>query len=75
MGSPLRAFVRIVAYLGLTGLLLPVQLFAVQFNRRLSISMPLFYHRVSARILVIVTNDATTSRALQPALFALVTPP
>ena len=70
MGSPLRAFVRIVAYLGLTGLLLPVQLFAVQFNRRLSISLPLFYHRVSARILgfQIRTHGEMITEA--PVLFA-----
>jgi len=51
MGSPLRAFVRIVAYLAVTAALLPVQAFAVRFNRRLSIRLPLFYHGLCVRIL------------------------
>lgn len=51
MGSPLRAFVRIATYLCLTLALLPVQVFALQFNRKLATRLPVFYHRLCARIL------------------------
>jgi lyso-ornithine lipid O-acyltransferase len=51
MGSPLRAFARIAIYLCLTACLLPVQAFAIRFNRKLAIRLPLFYHRICARIL------------------------
>lgn len=51
MGSPLRAFVRIATYLCLTASLLPVQIFAIRFNRSLAVRLPLFYHRLCVRIL------------------------
>ena len=51
MSSPLRAYVRIFAYLALTVMLLPVQLFALQFNKKLSVQLPVRYHRMCARIL------------------------
>ena len=51
MGSPLRAFVRIVAYFSVTFSLLPFQMFAVRFNYKCSVGLPLLYHRVCVRIL------------------------
>ncbi len=51
MASPLRAFLRIAVYLVLTAALLPVQLFALQFSRPLSIRLPLTYHRLCTKIL------------------------
>ena len=42
MGSPLRAFVRIAAYLTLTAALFPVQAFALKFNKPLSVRLPVF---------------------------------
>ena len=45
MGSPLRAFVRIAAYLTLTAALFPMQAFALKFNKPLSVRLPVFYHR------------------------------
>ena len=51
MGSPLRAFARLSLYLALTLVLLPVQMFAVRFNRGLAVRLPLFYHRLCTRIL------------------------
>lgn len=51
MGSPLRAFLRISLYLGLTAALLPVQIFAIRFNSRLAVRLPLFYHGLCTRIL------------------------
>jgi lyso-ornithine lipid O-acyltransferase len=51
MGSPLRAFFRIVAYLFITAGMLPVQVFALQFRLKLAKRLPLFYHRLCARVL------------------------
>lgn len=70
MGSPLRAFVRIVAYLALTVALLPVQVFAIRFNRRLSIRLPLFYHRLCVRILGFQIRTHGERAAKGPVLFA-----
>ena len=70
MGSPLRAFVRIVAYLGLTAVLLPVQIFALRFNRALSIRLPLFYHRTCARLLGFHIRVHGKMHADPPVLFA-----
>lgn len=70
MGSPLRAFVRIVAYLAATIVLLPVQVFAVRFNRRLSIRLPLFYHRLCVRILGFQIRTHGERVTTGPVLFA-----
>ncbi len=51
MGSPLRAFVRIGAYLSLTFFLMPVQMIAVSLGSEFAVKLPLFYHRLCARIL------------------------
>src|SRR3972149_1640050 len=51
LGSPLRATLRILLYLGLTVPLLPVQAVAVLGNLPLSKRLPLWYHRVCCRIL------------------------
>lgn len=70
MGSPLRAFVRIAAYLAATIVLLPVQVFAVRFNRRLSIQLPLFYHRLCVRILGFQIRTHGERVTTGPVLFA-----
>lgn len=70
MGSPLRAFVRIVTYLCLTASLLPVQLFAVRFNRKFAIRLPLFYHRLCARILGFQVRTHGVMMTRGPVLFA-----
>ena len=69
MGSPLRAFVRIAAYLAVTLAMLPVQAFAVRFNRKLSISLPLFYHRLCVRILGFQIRTHGEMVATAPVLF------
>lgn len=51
MGSPFLALARIAAYLSLTFALLPVQIFAVWARLELAVRLPLFYHRICARIL------------------------
>lgn len=69
MGSPFRAASRLLLYLLWTLLLIPVQASMLVFNRRLSIRIPLFYHRVCARVLgfnIVSRGAMTTSR---PALF------
>lgn len=70
MGSPLRAFVRIAAYLAITIILLPVQAFAVRFNRRLSVRLPLFYHRLCVRILGFQIRTHGERVASGPVLYA-----
>lgn len=69
MSSPLRAFVRIVLYLSLTGLLIPVQMFAVRFNRPLAVRLPLFYHRLCVRILGFHVRVHGTIERTPPVLF------
>jgi hypothetical protein len=45
MGSPLRATLRAVVFLGWTALLIPLQMLAVLFRSRLARRIPLVYHR------------------------------
>ena len=70
MGSPLRAFVRIAAYLSVTAALLPVQVFAVRFNHKLSIRLPLFYHGLCIRILGFKIRTYGNMVTKGPVLFA-----
>ena len=51
MSSPLRALGRVLVYAILTFTLLPVQVIAVKANLRLATTLPVFYHRLCARIL------------------------
>lgn len=69
MGSPLRAFVRIATYLCLTAALLPVQVFALRFNRKLAIRLPIFYHRLCARILGFRIRTHGEMKTRGPVLF------
>lgn len=69
MGSPIRAVYRLALYVLWTLLLIPVQALLLVFHRRLSIRLPVIYHRLCARILgfhVVVRGQMTASR---PALF------
>lgn len=69
MGSPFRATSRLFVYLMWTLLLIPVQAVILLFHPRLSTKLPIFYHRVCARILgfnVVVHGQMTASR---PAMF------
>ena len=70
MGSPLRALVRIVAYLALTVILLPIQAFALRFNRLLSIRLPVFYHRRCVRLLGFRIRVYGEMHSEGPVLFA-----
>jgi len=51
MGSPLRAALRLTAYLAFTALLLPVQIAAVALGLPLAVRLPLFYHRRCLRLI------------------------
>lgn len=51
LGSPLRALLRILAYVGLTLPLMPVQAVAVALHVRLRLTLPLWYHRQCCRLL------------------------
>lgn len=69
MGSPLRATIRMIAFLGWTGLLLPLQMLALVFHRRLSRRIPVVYHRNACRILGIRVAARGTISATHPTLF------
>ena len=70
MGSPLRAFVRIAAYLTLPAALFPIQAFALKFNKQLSVRLPVFYHRTCTRILGFRVRVHGRMHATPPVLFA-----
>lgn len=70
MGSPLRAFFRISAYLGLTALLMPVQVVALAFNRAFAVRLPVFYHRLCVRILGFDVRVHGRMERTGPVLFA-----
>ena len=68
-GSPLRAMTRLLAYLGLTLVLLPVQAYALRFSPRLSLTLPLWHHHRCCRLLGIhVVRRGRMSRQ-RPTLF------
>ena len=71
MVSPALAILRITIYLALTLLLVPVQAVAVATSRTLAARIPLYYHRLSCRILgleVIVRGARSHQR---PTLFVV----
>ena len=70
MGSPLRAFVRVATYLAITAVLFPVQAFALRFNRKISVRLPLLYHRLCVRILGFQIRTHGEVVAKGPVLFA-----
>lgn len=51
MGSPLRAFCRLAAYLSLTFALIPVQAIFLALNSRRAKTLPTAFHRLCCRIL------------------------
>ena len=50
-GSPLKALIRLLAYGGLTLLLMPVQVFAVLLDLELKRTLPIWYHGKCCQIL------------------------
>ena len=50
-GSPLKALIRLLAYGGLTLLLMPVQVFAVLFDLEIKRTLPIWYHGKCCQIL------------------------
>ena len=50
-GSPLKALIRLLAYGGLTLLLMPVQVFAVLFDLGIKRTLPIWYHSKCCQIL------------------------
>jgi 1-acyl-sn-glycerol-3-phosphate acyltransferase len=69
MGSPLRAGIRAVLFLGWTALLIPLQMMALLFHSRLSRRVPLIYHRNACRILGIRVAKRGTVSTAHPTLF------
>ena len=69
VGSPFRAMGRFSIYLSLTFALMPVQLFALRFHRKLSISLPMFYHRCCCWIMGLQVISHGKISTIQPTLF------
>jgi 1-acyl-sn-glycerol-3-phosphate acyltransferase len=70
VSSPLRALLRISAYLALTAILAPFQAFALKFNKALSVRLPIFYHRCCAALLGFHIRVSGKIYADGPVLFA-----
>ncbi len=70
VGSPLRAFIRISAYLTLTFALVPVQLVVLALASEAAMKLPMFYHRLCARILGFQIRIQGTIEQKGPVLFA-----
>ncbi len=68
-GSPFRAMTRLLAYLGLTLVLAPVQAFALRFSPRLSLTLPLWYHHQCCRLLGIHVVCRGRMSRQRPTLF------
>src|SRR5262245_56592773 len=69
MGSPFRAAIRTVLFLGWTVLLIPLQMLALVFHRRLSRRIPIFYHRNACRILGVRVAARGKISTTHPTLF------
>lgn len=69
MGSPLRSFIRILAYASWTLTMIPVQMFVLSFNRRLSQRVPFLYHTVCCRILGLHVRTRGKISRKRPTLF------
>jgi len=69
LGSPLRAMLRILAYVGLTLPLMPVQAVALALNLRLKLTLPLWYHRQCCRILGFQLERRGRRSGRHPTLF------
>lgn len=69
MSSPLRASLRILAYVLLTLPLMPVQALAVLFGSGLARRIPRFYHRLVCRVLGVDLQVHGEISAARPTLF------
>jgi 1-acyl-sn-glycerol-3-phosphate acyltransferase len=67
--APLTSLWKLLVYLGFTLGLLPVQIVAVRFRARLARRLPLFYHRICARILGFTITVQGERSAARPTLF------
>ena len=70
LGSPLRGAVRLIAYLGLTLSLIPVQALGLALGRRgLTDRLPVVYHRLCCRIFGLRIEVRGTPSTARPTLF------
>jgi 1-acyl-sn-glycerol-3-phosphate acyltransferase len=69
MGSPLRALIRLILFLGWTALLIPVQMLALVFDRRAVRRIPVFYHRNVCRLLGVRIVSRGAISHTRPTLF------
>ncbi len=69
MDSPFRALYRLTLYFCWTVFLIPAQFVCVMFKLPLAVSLPVFYHRVCARIIGIEVRRAGAMSRVRPTLF------
>jgi lyso-ornithine lipid O-acyltransferase len=69
IGSPLRAFARLVPYVLLTIVLLPVQAVAVALRLPLAVSLPRWYHRICLALLGVRLEVHGARTQARPALY------
>ena len=69
LGSPLRAVIRLLLYLGFTLLMLPVQAVALMFGLPLAKRLPLWYHRRCCPILGLKVERRGQQSEVHPTLY------
>ena len=69
MRSSFRAGFRLFLYIGVTLVLLPAQILAVQFKSPLAVGLPVLFHRLCCRILGFTVEVAGVRSQNAPALF------
>ncbi len=69
LGSPLRALVRLLMYVGFTLPLMPLQAVAVLFALPLRKTLPLWYHRRCCRILGFKVETRGVQSTVHPTLY------
>ena len=69
IGSPITAVWRLFGYVGFTILIMPVQGLALLLSRRLSVVIPLWYHRRCCRILGIRVERRGRQSRVHPTLY------
>ena len=68
-GSPLRAFIRLVAYGGLTVLLMPAQAFAVLLDLNFKRRLPIWYHQKCCKIMGFRVETRGEQSSARPTLY------
>jgi 1-acyl-sn-glycerol-3-phosphate acyltransferase len=69
--APLTSLWKLLLYAGFTLVLLPAQIFALRFHRGWARQLPIFYHRICARLLGFRITIEGERSAARPTLFVV----